>query len=203
MKSIKTLLKRIPWVRDRALIATKIALRLFYPKFRQAPGQRIRSKTIFFYAFFQKILRVNWQVPWPVHFTSKVSGWHKMDIAPGYPPGWSPGTYIQAFNGMIVEEDCYLGPHVAFITANHDYLSGNMETHLPDAPIILRRGVWVGAHTTILPGVELGPGVIVGAGSVVTRSFLEGRVVIAGVPAKVVRTLDPSETPPSRSDSTQ
>lgn len=197
MSALKKSLKKIPWIRDRHLIATRWALRLFYPKFQPASGQHIRYQTLCFYGFFQRILRVNWQVPWPVHFTSKVSGWHKMEIAPGYPPGWSPGTYIQAFNGMIVEPECYLGPHVAFITANHDYHTGAMEAHLPADPIILRRGVWVGAHTTILPGVELGPGVIVGAGSVVTRSFPDGHVVIAGVPARVVRTLSASQQTPS------
>ena len=48
---------------------------------------------------------------------------------------------------------------------------------------------FVGAHTTILPGVTLGDFVVVGAGSVVTKSFPDG-VIIAGNPAKQIGTVD-------------
>ena len=44
-------------------------------------------------------------------------------------------------------------------------------------------------NSVILPGVTLGPGTVVGAGSVVTHSFPEGHCVIAGVPAKLIRNL--------------
>lgn len=49
---------------------------------------------------------------------------------------------------------------------------------------------FIGAKCLILPGVELGDHTIVGAGSVVTKSFPDGNVVIAGNPAKVICTVD-------------
>ena len=48
-------------------------------------------------------------------------------------------------------------------------------------------------NTVILPGVSLGDHTIVGAGSVVTKSFQEGNCVIAGNPAKVIRYLNESD----------
>lgn len=51
--------------------------------------------------------------------------------------------------------------------------------------ILLGSDVWVGAHATIMPGVNLGNGSIVGSNAVVTKSF-EGGSIIAGVPAKIL-----------------
>lgn len=49
---------------------------------------------------------------------------------------------------------------------------------------------FIGMNSIILPGVELGDNTIVGAGSVVTKSFKQGKVVIAGNPAKIICTVD-------------
>ncbi len=49
---------------------------------------------------------------------------------------------------------------------------------------------FIGFNSVLLPGVELGPRTIVGAGSVVTKSFPQGNVVIAGNPAKIICTVE-------------
>lgn len=56
--------------------------------------------------------------------------------------------------------------------------------------IIIGDDCFIGAKSTILPGVTLGNRTIVGTGSVVTKSFPDGNVVIAGNPAKVICTVD-------------
>lgn len=55
--------------------------------------------------------------------------------------------------------------------------------------IKIGRDCFIGANTTILPGVSIAPNVIVGAGSVVTKSFLTAGVVIAGNPARIVGSV--------------
>ncbi len=54
------------------------------------------------------------------------------------------------------------------------------------APVIVRRGAYIGANVTILQGVEIGESSIVGAGAVVTRS-VSPSTVVAGVPARVIK----------------
>ena len=57
------------------------------------------------------------------------------------------------------------------------------------APVMIRRGAYIGANVTILQGVEIGEESVVGAGAVVARSVPAASVVV-GVPAKVIKTLD-------------
>lgn len=56
------------------------------------------------------------------------------------------------------------------------------------APVIIRRGAYIGANVTILQGVEIGESSVVGAGAVVTRSVPPASVVV-GVPARVIDNL--------------
>lgn len=56
--------------------------------------------------------------------------------------------------------------------------------------IVLGDNVFLGFSSKVLPGIELGNWTIVGAGAVVTKSFPDGFVMIAGNPAKVIKRYD-------------
>jgi maltose O-acetyltransferase len=79
-----------------------------------------------------------------------------------------------------------------------DLLNLNSGTHDPVtlqpnvAPITIGDRVWCGTRVTICAGVEIGNDVVIGAGSLVTKS-LESNSIAYGVPAKVVRRLDRAE----------
>lgn len=150
--------------------------------------------------FAQRVLRINGRVPWPVHFTSRVVHPERVQRGQGSTPGDMPGCYIQAINGIEIGEGCEFGPGVGLISANHD--PADLSRHLPAPPIRIGDRCWIGMHAIVLPGVVLGPCTTVGAGSVVTRSFAEGHVTIAGNPARIVAskpTADPT-TPDDRHD---
>jgi len=91
-----------------------------------------------------------------------------------------------------------IGPYVTFITSSYpgNSLLGKhpqlQSAITPFSPIVVEEDVWIGAHATILPGVRLGRGCIVGAGSVVTRD-VPSFAVTFGVPARIARQLDPME----------
>ena len=97
------------------------------------------------------------------------------------------GNYYQAIGTIEIGKGTYIAPNVGLITANHDLT--NPDLHLPPRPVILGKQCWIGMNSVILPGVTLGDHTVVGAGSVVTKSFEEGFCVIAGNPAKLIRRL--------------
>jgi maltose O-acetyltransferase len=82
-----------------------------------------------------------------------------------------------------------IGPCVTLITMNRD-IGGPADRAGRDRPasISIEDGCWVGAGTIILPGVTLGRGSVVSAGSVVASAVLPNKLV-GGVPARLIRSL--------------
>lgn len=135
---------------------------------------------------FQRILGINADVPWMVHFTSRVTVPRRILLGRGVRISFavSGGCYIQGLNGIRIGDDTIFGPNVCIVSADHD--PTDLSRHLPCRPIEIGARCWIGAHAVLLPGVVLGDDVIVGAGAVVTRGFPSGSV-IAGVPARLIR----------------
>jgi acetyltransferase-like isoleucine patch superfamily enzyme len=88
---------------------------------------------------------------------------------------------------ITIENDVMIGPKVNLITENHPLEPGDRKTVLLK-PIVVKRNAWIGAGATILPGVTIGENAVVAAGAVVRRDVAPNSVV-AGVPAKVVKSL--------------
>lgn len=138
--------------------------------------------------FFQKILRINGHVPWPVHVSSTIKVPEKI-VRGSRCPGLSARCHIDGRNGIIFGSNVWIGPNVAIISMNHNVDDYYRYEEAP--PIRIGENCWIGAHAIVLPGVELGPHTVVAAGAVITRSFPEGNQLLAGVPATVVRKLAP------------
>jgi acetyltransferase-like isoleucine patch superfamily enzyme len=137
--------------------------------------------------FIQKVFRFNSHVPWPVHPSSKISGVENI-VRGNRCPGLSPGCYIQGKNGIIFGKNVWIGPGVGIISANHSLV--NYFEHPAGRPIRIGDNCWIGMNAVILPEVELGEHVVVGAGAVVTQNF-GPNCLIAGNPARVIRELGP------------
>lgn len=90
--------------------------------------------------------------------------------------------------GITIEEDTKIGPRVNLITENHG-LPPKERNKITSKPIVIKRNVWIGAAATILPGVTVGENSVVAAGAVVSRD-VPPNTVVAGVPAKVIKTLN-------------
>ena len=85
------------------------------------------------------------------------------------------------------------GPHVTIATAGHPLAPALRSTAGQfSAVVTIEDEVWVGANATILPGVTIGRGSVVAAGAVVTRS-VPPMYVVGGVPARIIRAIDPDE----------
>jgi acetyltransferase-like isoleucine patch superfamily enzyme len=101
--------------------------------------------------------------------------------------GVHPTTYIQDFNSIKTNGPIWIGPGAALITRNH--CINDLNKHEKHKEIHIGKNSWIGANAIILPGVRLGEHTIVGAGSIVTKSFSEGNCVIGGNPAKIIKKI--------------
>lgn len=80
-----------------------------------------------------------------------------------------------------------LGPKVNLITINHDADPENRSATY-GKPIVIEDKVWIGINSTILPGVRIGYGSIVGANSVVTKD-VPPMTMVAGNPARFIKNI--------------
>lgn len=97
--------------------------------------------------------------------------------------------YFDLTGAVSIGERVTVGHGTSFITAQHAI--GPAEKRcgvVTPLPISVGDGVWIGANVTILPGVSIGSGAVVAAGSVVTETVAEDTLV-GGVPAKLIRRL--------------
>lgn len=85
-----------------------------------------------------------------------------------------------------------LAQGITVTALNHNYSDTTKridEQGVSTKPVIIGDDVWIGANAVILPGVTIGSHVVVAAGAVVTKDVPENTIV-AGVPAKVIRTVN-------------
>jgi len=107
--------------------------------------------------------------------------------------------------GIVITGEVFFGSEPYLITIgdnvrlthgvtfhNHDGGVGILRAKYPGIdvikPIHIGNNVFIGSHATIMPGVTVGNNVIIGASSVVTRD-IPNDVVVAGIPAKIIKTL--------------
>lgn len=105
-------------------------------------------------------------------------------------------TYIGEFNNIRVDgtvrigKKCLISQGVSIIGSNHSFAVGtpivDQSSRRDKLGVTIGDDVWLGTNSTVLPGVTIGSGAVVAAGSVVNKDVPENAIV-AGVPAKIVR----------------
>lgn len=91
---------------------------------------------------------------------------------------------------VTIGDNCWIAPNVGIYTAEHPLERSKREAGIEMArPIKIGDGCWIGGSAVINPGVTLGNNVVVASGAVVTKSFGDN-VVLAGVPARVIKALE-------------
>ena len=105
-----------------------------------------------------------------------------------------------SFNGMIISgrgtvkigDYFHSGKGCEIMTQNHNYNGKKIpydETYIIK-DVTIQNFVWLGNRVTILPGVTIGEGAIIQAGSVVTKDIPDNSLAV-GVPAKIIKNLEP------------
>ena len=138
---------------------------------------------------WQKIFGFNHQIPWPVSPFIVISNPNNIVFHVDNLDNFQQfGNYFQNLYGKItIGHGTYIAPNVGIITTNHD--PKDLDCYLEPKDVVIGENCWIGMNSMLLPGVHLGNSVIVGAGSVVTKSFDADNIIIAGNPAKVIKNM--------------
>jgi acetyltransferase-like isoleucine patch superfamily enzyme len=94
-------------------------------------------------------------------------------------------------DAITLEDQVTLAERVLILThLNVGYRDHPLQAHFPalSAPVVVRRGSFIGANVTVLAGVTIGPEAFVAAGSVVTED-VPARTLVGGVPARHLRPI--------------
>lgn len=99
-------------------------------------------------------------------------------------------AFLDLNDNITIGNNCSIAMRCNLITSYHnigphDFRGGKSQT----APIIVGNGCWIGAHCTILPGVKIADGCVIGANSLVTKDT-EPDGLYVGSPAKRIKTLN-------------
>lgn len=97
------------------------------------------------------------------------------------------GCHFQDQGGIVIGDGSLIGHQVTLTTLNHGIAPQERHSLYP-APVVIGQNVWIGAGTTVLPGVTIGDYAVVGAGAVVTKDVPPNTVVV-GSPARVVKEI--------------
>jgi maltose O-acetyltransferase len=123
--------------------------------------------------------RVFIKFPWLVEMGETISIGRSVEFYPDFFEG----------SKIHIGSDVIIAPNVRFHAGDHDF--SDQDYRNKGAPIHVGNNVWIGAAALILPGVTIGDGAIIGAGSVVNKD-VPARCLAAGSPVRVIRELDPA-----------
>lgn len=171
-KELKVILRRL---------LLRIPMISTYIKFRSIP---FHNRSFSDYLLF--LLKPNKEIYWPRMKTNRVVIPQNIVLGINSSIG-GEGCYIQGNGKIIIGNYVRLATNIGILSGNHNPLIHKEQIR---KVTIIGDYSWIGMNAIILPGVELGPRTIVGAGSVVTKSFPEGYCVIAGNPARKVKEID-------------
>lgn len=100
-----------------------------------------------------------------------------------------PDCLMMSRGGITIEDGAMIAANVQLISNNHDLYERQI---LLCKPVRICRNAWVGAGATILPGVTVGENAVVAAAAVVTKD-VPANTIVAGNPAKIIKTIPPKE----------
>lgn len=97
---------------------------------------------------------------------------------------------LSASGGIEFEDGVMVAPGVRIATINHDF--NERHTTYTYGKVTVKKNAWLGINVTICPGVTIGEYAVVAAGAVVTKD-VPPYAMVGGVPAKVIKYLDPAK----------
>jgi acetyltransferase-like isoleucine patch superfamily enzyme len=100
-----------------------------------------------------------------------------------------PNSVLFGAGGIAIADSVLISPGVVVTSQQHGFAARDVDIRdqpLHFAEVVIERDVWIGSNATILPGVRIGHGCVIGAGAVVATDVPPMSLAL-GVPARVVR----------------
>lgn len=92
---------------------------------------------------------------------------------------------VQLWDGVTLEDNVFIGPNVTF---TNDFFPRSKNPDWKLSKTVVKKGASIGANATVICGVTIGEGAMIGAGSVVTKDVPDGEIWV-GNPAKFLRKI--------------
>jgi len=89
--------------------------------------------------------------------------------------------------GITIEDNVFIAPKVSLLSEGHP-VEVEKRHSLTVGHIHIKRNAWIGANATILPGVTIGENAVVASGAVVSKDVPD-KVIVGGIPAKIIKTI--------------
>lgn len=102
-------------------------------------------------------------------------------------------NFLSGQGGIKIGKQVIIGPYVKIFSENHNF--SDLDTPIKyqgeqRAEVTINDNCWIGAGSIILAGVNIPKGTVVGAGSIVTKSIEKENMIIAGTPAKIIKSRE-------------
>jgi acetyltransferase-like isoleucine patch superfamily enzyme len=102
--------------------------------------------------------------------------------------------YLVGGGGVLIQRGVMIGPNVSIYSCSHIYDSPDQtifpfDERFSGKKVVIGEFSWIGRNVIILPGVTIGKGCVVGAGSIVTKN-VEDFSIVAGTPARLIKKRD-------------
>ena len=95
-------------------------------------------------------------------------------------------SWISGTGGVKICDNVLIGPLCVVVSGKHIFRDGKLTNESKTSKVVIGHDTWLCAHVTVTDGVSIGDGVLVAAGSVVTRN-VKTKCVVGGVPAQVIK----------------
>ena len=172
---MKKLLKSILLLFDDSIF--RYLVKFLYPKYqRPRKGYQYNFQILKRYFFFQKILRINGNVPWPVDFRSEVHGVEFIEKGICCDPGDNLGISIFAEGGLKLGNNVNIGQNTCINTTNHYKYDHRKMSYTKGVEI--GDNVWIGSNCSIVAGTKIGNNVTIGAGCVIKGEIPDNCTVV-------------------------
>lgn len=163
---------------------TKLALIIYNFYMHYVPNYII-NKVPFYsirHFYYRFVMRVRIGVNSSIHMNVFIN---RNNIEIGTGTAINRNCYIDGRGKVVIGNNVSISPDVKIITADHDINSKDFRFQKKD--INIEDYTWIGTGAIILPGVRIGKGAVVAAGSVVTRD-VPAYQIVGGIPARIIKS---------------